>query len=83
MEAADPFPGRVGGHASVERDASEAQKYHLERLVYAHIGRPTIRAIAEGKRPAFGEFGIEGEVYLINKKRISTRSAHGKSKRQS
>ncbi len=77
------FRGRAGGHASVEQVASAAQKYHVKRLIYAHIGRPTIRAIDDGKRPAFGEFGSEGDVYVITKKSISKRSAHGNSKRES
>jgi len=77
------FRGRVGGHASVEQVANGAKKYHVKRLVYAHIGRPTIRAIDEGKRPTFGEYGSEGDVYVITKKNISKRSACGSSKSES
>lgn len=41
---------------------------------YAHIGRPTIRAIDSGKRAAFGEVGSEGgDVYVVTKKSISKR----------
>ncbi len=67
------FRGSVGGHASVEQVANDAQKYRIRRLVYAHIGRPTIKAIDNGKRPAFGEFGSEGDVYLITKNTFSKR----------
>ena len=42
------FRGRVGGHASVEEVARDAQKYGVKRLVYAHIGRPTIRSLDAG-----------------------------------
>jgi hypothetical protein len=69
------FRGRVGGHASVEQVASEAQKYDVKRLIYAHIGRPTIKAIDSGKHAAFGQFGREGNLYVITRKRVSKRSA--------
>jgi hypothetical protein len=69
------FRGRVGGHASVEQVASEAQKYVVKRLIYAHIGRPTIKAIDEGKHAVFGEFGREGDLYVITKRSILRRKA--------
>jgi hypothetical protein len=56
------FRGRVGGHASVEEFASDAQKYAVKKLVYAHIGRPTIRSLDAGKHASFGEFGREGSL---------------------
>lgn len=60
------FRGGVGGHASVEQVARDALKYKIRRLVFAHIGRPTIKAIDAGKRAVFGEFGVDGAVYKIS-----------------
>ena len=57
------FRGKVGGHASVEQVARDALKYKIKRLVFAHIGRPTIRAQDAGKGPVFGQMGSEGRVY--------------------
>ncbi len=45
------FRGGVGGHACVSQVARDARKYKVKRLVFAHIGRPTIRAIDAGERP--------------------------------
>ena len=69
------FRGRVGGHASVEEVARDAQKYGVKRSVYAHIGRPTIRSLDAGKHATFGEFGREGDLYVITKRAISKRKA--------
>ena len=66
------FRGGVGGHASVEQVARDALKYKIKRLVFAHIGRPTIKAIDAGKLPAFGEFGVDGAVYDSGPNRIRT-----------
>jgi hypothetical protein len=60
------FRGRVGGHASVEQVARDALKYKIKRLVFAHIGRPTIKAIDAGKRPVFGEFGTDRCAYKLS-----------------
>jgi hypothetical protein len=54
------FEAALGGHAPVAQVALDAVKYEIKRLVFAHIGRPTIRAIDAGKQAAFGEFGTEG-----------------------
>ena len=61
------FRGGVGGHASVRQVARDAQKYRIKRLVFAHIGRPSIKALESGERPAFGEFGHDGDVYSLRK----------------
>ena len=61
------FRGAVGGHAAVEQVAREARKRRVKRLVYAHIGRPTIKAIDAGEHPVFGEFGADGDVYNLRK----------------
>lgn len=60
------FRGGVGGHASVEQVEKDAKKHKVKRLVLAHIGRPTIRAIDAGEQPLFGEFGEEGKVYGVS-----------------
>jgi hypothetical protein len=37
--------------------------------VFAHIGRPTIRAIDRGARPVFGEFARDGQVFRVTGRR--------------
>jgi hypothetical protein len=59
------FRGGAGGHAPVSQVAAEAIRHGIIRLVYAHIGRPTIRAMDAGLRPAFGEWGVEGRRYTL------------------
>ena len=61
------FRGRVGGHACVDQVARDAPQYKVKRLVFAHIGRPTIKAIDTGGRPGFGEFGTDGDIYLLRR----------------
>ena len=65
------FRGGVGGHAPVAQVSRDAVKHEIKRLVFVHIGRPTIRAIDAGKRAAFGEFGRDGDLYLITRSGIS------------
>ena len=57
------FRGGVGGHACVDQVARDAGKYKVKRLVFTHIGRPSIKAIDAGERPVFGEFAADGDVY--------------------
>jgi Beta-lactamase superfamily domain len=57
------FAGGVGGHADVRGVAEAARTAGVRRLVFAHIGRPAIRAIDRGERPPFGEWGVEGRTY--------------------
>jgi hypothetical protein len=45
--------------------AEAARRHQVGRLVFAHIGRPTIRAIDRGARPAFGEFARDGQVFRV------------------
>ena len=59
------FARKVGGHACVSDAARWATEYSVRRLVFAHIGRPTIRAMDAGKQPTFGEFGREGTIYQV------------------
>lgn len=58
------FVGGVGGHLDVLRVAEEAKHHDVGRLVFAHIGRPTIRAMDRGERAPFGEFASDGQVFL-------------------
>jgi hypothetical protein len=60
------FRGGVGGHASVEQVARDAVKFKIKRLVFAHLGRPTIKALDAGKSPVFGEVGKDRAVYSLN-----------------
>jgi hypothetical protein len=59
------FRGGVGGHASVRAVAEQAARYGVRRLVYAHIGRPSLRAIDTGAKPPVGEWGVEGRTHSL------------------
>ena len=58
------FARSVGGHLDAISVARQAQRHRIGRLVFAHIGRPTIRAIDQGERPPFGEFARDGQVFI-------------------
>lgn len=57
------FAGKVGGHAAALEVCRQAQEHKVRRLVLAHIGRPTIRAMDRGERPPFGCFGFDGATF--------------------
>jgi hypothetical protein len=59
------FARGVGGHAAALDVAREAQRRNVRRLVLAHIGRPTMRALDAGARPPFGEVGEDGRRYRL------------------
>jgi hypothetical protein len=59
------FAKGVGGHACVWETVEQARAHGVRRLVFAHIGRPTIRAIDRGERPSFGEWGVEHRTYRL------------------
>jgi hypothetical protein len=59
------FAGGVGGHVAAMDVADEARRRGVRRLVFAHIGRPTIRAIDSGDRLPFGEIGGDGRRYRL------------------
>lgn len=59
------FRGGVGGHACVHDTAEAARRSGVRRLVFAHIGRPAIRAIDRGDELPFGEWGVEGRTYVL------------------
>ncbi|WP_210717322.1 MBL fold metallo-hydrolase [Amycolatopsis acididurans] len=64
------FAGGVGGHACVRDVSAAACRVGVRRLVFAHIGRPSIRAIDRGERPAFGEWGEDGAVFRLRCKQL-------------
>jgi hypothetical protein len=60
------FVGGSGGHASVTDTAEQALNSGVRRLVFAHIGRPSIKAQDAGLDPDFGQWGIEGRTYRLS-----------------
>ena len=60
------FAHRAGGHAATVEVARQAIRHPVRRLVFAHIGRPTIAAIDAGQVPPFGEFGTDGAIYTLS-----------------
>jgi Beta-lactamase superfamily domain len=58
------FAKGVGGHVAAVEMSEEARRRGVRRLVLAHIGRPTIRAMDAGKGPPFGTYGRDGATYL-------------------
>jgi Beta-lactamase superfamily domain len=59
------FARGVGGHASVFDTAATADRLGVKRLVFAHIGRPSIRAQDSGLEPPFGEWGWDRRTYRL------------------
>lgn len=59
------FRGGVGGHLDALAVAEAARRHRVRRLVFAHIGRPTLRAMDRGEKPPFGEFGADGRRYVL------------------
>jgi hypothetical protein len=59
------FAGGVGGHLHVLAVAEQARRKGIRRLVFAHIGRPTIRALDRGDTPPFGEFAHDGQRFVL------------------
>lgn len=62
------FANGVGGHACVFETADAARRRRVGRLVFAHIGRPSIRAMDAGKQPPFGEWGEEGTRFVLGER---------------
>ena len=67
LGAPDRFAKGVGGHASALNVAEQAARQGVQRLVFAHIGRPTIAALDAGHVPPFGEIGVEGATYTAGR----------------
>ncbi|MGH9135602.1 MAG: hypothetical protein ACRD0G_00975 [Acidimicrobiales bacterium] len=57
--------------------AADARRHHVRRLVLAHLGRPTLRALDAVRRLPFGEAGRDGDRYVasgaIGWRRVSRR----------
>ena len=62
------FVGGVGGHMDVLAVAAAARAHKVRRLVFAHIGRPTLKAIDSGVWPPFGEFARDGRVFRLSRR---------------
>lgn len=60
------FRGGVGGHLDALTVAQAARRHRVRRLIFAHIGRPTLRAIDRGETAPFGEFGADGRRYIVH-----------------
>jgi Beta-lactamase superfamily domain len=65
------FAGGVGGHLDVQATALAATRHRIKRLVFAHIGRPALRALDRGLRAPFGEFAQDGQVFVCRRKHVS------------
>ena len=63
----EPFqPNGAGFPVLVRPDPVRAGRQHqVKRLVFAHIGRPSLRAIDAGYSLPFGEWGQPGRTYRI------------------
>jgi hypothetical protein len=59
------FAHGTGGHMAALDVAGQARRRRVKRLVFAHIGRPSLRAIDAGCRLPFGEWGQPGRTYQI------------------
>jgi hypothetical protein len=59
------FARGVGGHLDAVHVARCARNLGVRRLVFAHIGRPTLRALDRGEQPPFGEFAIDGQRFVV------------------
>ncbi len=53
----------VGGNASLVGVAEAARTHGVRRLVLAHMGRSTLRALDREEQPPFGEIGAVGQTY--------------------
>jgi hypothetical protein len=65
------FAGGVGGHASALQTSEVARASGVKRLVFAHIGRPAIRARDKGAWLPYGEWGSDGRVYRVTTPRAA------------
>jgi hypothetical protein len=69
------FAGGVGGHLDVQAIARAARRHGVRRLVFAHIGRPTLRALDGGYRPPFGVFASDRQIFVCSRaRRTGTRT---------
>ena len=68
------FRGGVGGHLDVRAVADRARRLGVKRLVFTHIGRPTLRALSRGQKPPFGEMAADGQTFRIEAPRSGRRT---------
>jgi hypothetical protein len=59
------FAHGAGGHMAALQVAAQACDHGVGRLVFAHIGRPSLRAMDAGCRLPFGEWGQPGRTYRL------------------
>ncbi len=59
------FAGGAGGHMAALDVARQAREHGVGRLVLAHIGRPSLRAIDAAQPLPFGEWGRPGRTYSL------------------
>ncbi len=59
------FAHGAGGHMAALQVAEQARQHRVGRLVFAHIGRPSLRAIDAGYQLPFGEWGQPGRTYQL------------------
>jgi hypothetical protein len=59
------FARGTGGHMSALEVSAQAREHQIHRLVFAHIGRPALRAIDAGESAPFGEWGLPGRTYEL------------------
>jgi hypothetical protein len=76
------FAGGVGGHVPVLAVAREARRFRIKRLVFAHIGRPTLRALAIGLRPPFGEMASDRQTFVVRARRRTAALTTSKAARR-
>jgi hypothetical protein len=62
------FAGGVGGHLDVQAVARTARRLGIKRLVFAHLGRSTLRALALGAPAPGGEYAVDGQVFLVRRR---------------
>lgn len=60
------FAGGVGGHMAVVDVARTAERNGVGRLVFAHIGKSSIRAREAGASLSFGEWANDGDVFVLS-----------------
>jgi len=57
------FRGGVGGHLDALSVQRASRNAGVKRLVLAHIGRPTLRAIERGACLTFGELARDRQIF--------------------
>jgi hypothetical protein len=62
------FAGGVGGHLDAVHVARSALRHGVRRLVFAHIGRPTLRALDRGEEPPFGELAVDAQRFVLTRR---------------